>query len=285
VQTVLFCVYKLFFLQSHFNEPRKKESEKSNLNKLEKSSFVPLNLSRKEPFVRIMKKAEAALEYFNDEEQALAEYRKEQFIEVISDVGFECDFCGKCCTQKFNSHVYLLSEDVKRVSAENPNSVRPSPYFDFCDQNGCFYVSGYSLKTKDDEDGSCLFLENKRCLIYENRPLICRIYPYMIHREEGSDGTYDWREISGLNEHGLYGAEIEKPIAEEIYEDVRKYEQGYISQEKAFLKAVSDEFKKNNLKHIPKIYDKRIRDFEKGEEVTVFVYFDGVFQKHVTRKN
>jgi len=232
-----------------------------------------------------MKKADAAIEYFNDEEEALTKYRKERFIEVIQDVGFECDFCGKCCTQRFNDHVYLLSEDAARVSAENPEAIKPSPYYDFCDQNGCFYVSGYSMKTKADENGSCFFLENNRCRIYEKRPLICRIYPYMIHREEGEDGTYDWREISGLNEHGLYSAEIETGDAESIYEDVKKYEQGYIAQEKTFLKAISDYFEKNNLKHIPKIYDKRIRDFEKGEDVTVFVYFNGEFKKHVTRKD
>ena len=232
-----------------------------------------------------MKKAEAAIEYFNDEAEALLKYPREHFIEVIQDVGFECDFCGKCCTRQFNDHVYLLSEDVAKVFAENPDSVQPSPYFDFCDQNGCFYVSGYSLKTQNDDEGSCFFLENKRCRIYEKRPLICRIYPYMIHREETDDGKYDWREISGLNEHGLYGAEIKADMADEIYRDVKKYEQGYISQEKEFLKAISNHFEKNNLKHIPKIYDKRVRDFEKGEEVTVFVYLNGEFKKHLTQKN
>jgi len=37
--------------------------------------------------------------------------------------------------------------------------------------------------------------------------------------------------------------------------------------------------------HVPKIYDKRVRDFEKGEEVTVFVYLNGEFKKHQTQKN
>lgn len=232
-----------------------------------------------------MKKAESDLEYFKEEEKALETYPKSRFIETIRDVGFECDLCGKCCTRAFNGHVYLLEEDASRVMDIDADAVQPSPLFDFCDQDGQFYVSGYSLKIKGDEDGSCCFLENRRCRIYEKRPLICRIYPYMIHQEADEDGRVDWREISGLNEHGLYGADILEEEADSIYEDVRKYEAGYIRQEKEFLKAVSELFEKNKLKYIPKVYDKRMRDFEKGEEVTVFVYFDGAFREHRMRKN
>ncbi|MDR0767333.1 MAG: YkgJ family cysteine cluster protein [Methanosarcinales archaeon] len=234
-----------------------------------------------------MKKAESDLEYFEDEKEALAGYSKSHFLEVVQDVGFECDFCGKCCTRAFNDHVYLLKEDISRIfetDADAADAFIPSPYFDFCDQSGRFYVSGYSLKTQGDEVGSCIFLENDRCRIYDNRPLICRVYPYMIHRETDDSGLYDWREISGLNEHGLYGAEISEKEAADIFEMTKKYESGYISQEIEFLRAVSNHFAKNKLKHIPKIYDNRIRDFEKGEVVTVFVYYDGAFHEHEVQK-
>lgn len=231
-----------------------------------------------------MKKADSDLTYFKEEADALKTYPKSRFLEVIQDVGFECDFCGKCCTRAFNDHVYLLHEDADRMLAIDSDAVIPSPYFDFCDQSGNFYVSGYSLKTQNDNVGSCVFLENNRCRIYDKRPLICRVYPYMIHRETDDSGLYDWREISGLNEHGLYGAEINENEAADIFDITKKYESGYISQEIEFLRTVSNHFDKNNLKHIPKIYDKRIRDFEKGEEVTVFVYFNGAFHEHKMRK-
>ena len=231
-----------------------------------------------------MKKAESDLIYFLDEEKALETYSKTHFLDVIQDVGFECDFCGKCCTHAFNDHVYLLAEDASRILTLNPDAVKPSPYFDFCDQFGRFYVSGYSLKTQNDEVGSCFFLENNRCRIYDNRPLICRVYPYMIHREADDSGNYDWREISGLNEHGMYGAEICSEEAESVYDVTIKYESGYISQEKEFLEAVSKHFDSNQLKHIPKNYDKQLRAFEKGEEVSVFVYFKGAFREHKIKK-
>jgi len=228
----------------------------------------------------MMKKAESNLKYFEDEKEALADYSKSRFLEVVQDVSFECDFCGKCCTRAFNDHVYLLKEDAARIFEIDPDAVIPSLPFDFCDQDGRFYVSGYSLKTAGDEAGSCIFLENGRCQIYERRPLICRVYPYMIHRETDDSGLYDWREISGLNEHGLYGAEINEKEAADIFEITKKYESEYISQEIEFLRAVSNHFEKNGLRHIPKIYDTRIREFEKGEAVTVFVYYNGVFHEH-----
>ena len=231
-----------------------------------------------------MKKAESDLAYFSDEEKALTTYSKEHFLDVVSDVGFECDFCGKCCTHSFNDHVYLLADDASRILSIDADAVKPSPYFDFCDQHGRFYVSGYSLKTQNDEVGSCFFLDNNRCRIYDRRPLICRVYPYMIHRESDDSGVFDWREVSGLNEHGLYGAEISKNEAEEIFKITKKYEAGYISQEKEFLSAVSKHFDTNQFKHVPKIYDKQLRAFEKGDEVTVFVYFNGAFHEHKVRK-
>ncbi len=237
-----------------------------------------------EAFFPLMKKADSDLTYFTGEEKALAEYSQSHFLEIIQDVGFECDLCGKCCTRVFNDHVYLLQEDASRIFEIDPDAVIPSPYFDFCDQDGNFYVSGYSLKSQNDDAGSCIFLENNRCRIYDRRPLICRVYPYMIHRETDDSGVYDWREISGLNEHGLYGAEIGDNEAAEIFEITKKYESGYISQEIEFLRAVSQYFEKNKLKHIPKIYDKRIRDFEKGAEVTVFVYYNGAFHERKTKK-
>jgi len=233
----------------------------------------------------MMKKANSKSAFYSSEEKALAAYPKELFIEIIKEVGFECDLCGKCCTRAFNGHIYLLEDDADRIIEIDPEAVIPFPYFDFCDQDGRFYVSGYSLKTKEDENGSCCFLENGRCQIYEKRPHICRIYPYMVHREIDERGSYDWREISGLNEHGLYGAEIAAEEAGEIFKDVKKYEAGCIFQEKEFLKAVSAHFEKNKLKHIPKIHDKRVRDFTNGEEITAFVYHGGAFQEHKTKKS
>ena len=126
----------------------------------------------------------------------------------------------------------------------DPDAVIPAPYSEFCDQKGRFYVSGYALKTKP--DGSCIFLENKRCKIYEKRPSICRVYPHMLHREADESGKVDWRQISGLNEHGSYHSELEDSECKAIAQETRAYEEAYLKQMIDFLEAVQAHFRKTD---------------------------------------
>lgn len=159
-----------------------------------------------------------------------------EFASIIKELGFRCELCARCCTKEFNDHVFLLDADLAIIRQINPNVIAPAPYYEFCDQKGRFYVSGYALKTKP--DGSCIFLDNKRCKIYESRPSICRVYPYMLHREADESGKVDWRQISGLNEHGSYHSELEDSECEAIARETRAYEEAYLRQMIGFFEAV-----------------------------------------------
>ncbi len=64
--------------------------------------------------------------------------------------------------------------------------------------------------------GSCWFLENGKCRIYEHRFTICRIYPYMLHREADEKGSVDWRQFCGLDQHGEYNAIIPDDVRASI---------------------------------------------------------------------
>lgn len=225
----------------------------------------------------------------NNIETRLAEAREElagvksfsdpEFVGIIQDLGFRCELCARCCTKEFNDHVFLLDADLAVIRQMDPDSIIPAPYYEFCDQKGRFYVSGYALKTKP--DGSCIFLENKRCKIYDSRPSICRVYPYMLHREADDSGKVDWRQISGLNEHGSYDSELEASECEEIARETRAYEEAYLTQMIGFFEAVEIHFRKNGLKHVQSIYDRRMREFLKGKcEIEIFVYHNGGFEKH-----
>lgn len=224
----------------------------------------------------------------NNIETRLTEARKElagvegfpdpEFVGIIKELGFRCELCARCCTKEFNDHVFLLDADLAVIRQINPDSVTPAPYPEFCDQKGRFYVSGYALKTKP--DGSCIFLENKRCKIYDRRPSICRVYPYMLHREADDSGRVGWRQISGLNEHGSYYSGLDDSECEEIARVTRAYEEAYLRQMIGFFEAVKIHFQKNGLKHVQSVYDRRIREFLKGKcELEVFVYYNGEFEK------
>lgn len=219
------------------------------------------------------------IEALTQEQHALFEYPPDRLAGIVRDVGFRCTNCARCCTRAFNGHVFLLDHDVAAVKEIDPGALEPAPDPEFCDQNGIFYVSGYALRVKDDPDGSCIFLENGRCRIYDRRFAICRIYPYMLHREEGEDGVVDWRQISGLERHGEYDAGISEEESREIARETITYEHAFLSHQIAFLECVNDYFTRHRLRHVQKIYDDRMRQFKKGATITVMVYSDGRLER------
>jgi Fe-S-cluster containining protein len=225
---------------------------------------------------------EARLAGAREELTGLNNFSDTEFIGIIKELGFKCELCARCCTKEFNDHVFLLDSDLDIIRKIDHEAFTPAPYYEFCDQKGRFYVSGYALKTKS--DGSCIFLDNKRCKIYENRPSICRVYPHMLHREANDSGKVDWRQISGLNEHGSYHSEIQDSECEAIAHDTRAYEEAYLNQIIGFLEAVKAHFKKNGLKHVQSTYDRKTREFLKGKcELEVFVYSQKGFERCILK--
>jgi hypothetical protein len=217
--------------------------------------------------------------------QALCGYPEDRFADIIQDVGFSCDLCARCCTRVFNGSVQLLEDDAERLLKYDPAALEPALPFDFCDQQGTFYVSGYTIRAHRDRAGSCLFLEDGRCRIYEERPLICRIYPYMLHREPDERGTTDWRQISGLNEHGCYHAAISRDEAIRIARETLAFEKAVLCHELAFLEFTGEYFSRNRYRHVRKIFDDRMREYDRGAVVRVMVYFRGGFESSVLCRN
>lgn len=218
------------------------------------------------------------------ERNSLFAYPQDKLAGIIREIGFKCTCCARCCTREFNGHVFLPGHDVATVMAIDPGAIEPAPYPEFCDQYGVFYVSGYALRTRGDAPGSCWFLENGRCRIYANRFSICRIYPHMLHREPDETGKIDWRQISGLNEHGEYHHDV--PIEEcmAVAARVKEYENAILTQEISFLEYVHDYFLTHKLRHVQKVYDDRMRGFRKGETIRVMVFHDGELKEHFVKK-
>lgn len=213
------------------------------------------------------------LDALRQELAALEEYPKETLAGIVRDVGFACDCCTKCCTREFNDHVFLLDTDTAVVRSIEPAALVPAPCFELCDQHGRFYVSGYALRTTP--GGACLFLQDGRCRIYASRPSICRIYPYMLHREPDERGAVDWRQVSGLDRHGTYHNAISVEESLAIAGEVKDYETAFLQQTVRFYEIMRDHFAGQGLRYVRKVYDDRMRAFRKGEEIAVFVLYDG----------
>ncbi|MCL7414647.1 MAG: YkgJ family cysteine cluster protein [ANME-2 cluster archaeon] len=219
------------------------------------------------------------IEQKQQELQALIQYPEEKLASIIKDVGFTCDLCGRCCTEEFNDHVFLLDADTAVIKQIDALALTPAPYFDFCDQHGRFYVSGYALKSRP--DGSCYFLDGGRCTIYSRRLSICRVYPYMLHREADESGNVDWRQVSGLDQHGCYNTMIEDTEARQIANETKEYEVAFLEQEIRFLETINTHFSQNGLRHIQRVYDRQMRHLQKGGSIEVWVYYNGSFEKNL----
>jgi len=80
-------------------------------------------------------------------------------------------YCGKCC---YNTEMVLTKEDIKRIAELG----YPKEYF--VDLTGSF------PKLRN-VNGHCVFLDEKtgKCLVYDRRPLGCRLYPLVYDANEG----------------------------------------------------------------------------------------------------
>lgn len=101
----------------------------------------------------------------------------------------------------------------------------------------------------------------------------------MLHREEDDEGNLDWRQIGGLEQHGLYHGEIGVEEARNIAEAVKRYEIAFLKQKLAFLKKIVEHFKKHGLRHSQQIYDRKMRELKSGAELEVYVFQWGGFVK------
>jgi Fe-S-cluster containining protein len=85
---------------------------------------------------------------------------------------FQCTGCGKCCTGS-PGYVWVTKEEMLSIA-------------EFLDISIDLFVrkyvrqkdNRYSLIEKRHENFDCIFLKEKKCLIYEVRPLQCRTFPW-----------------------------------------------------------------------------------------------------------
>jgi len=145
-----------------------------------------------------------------------------------SPVSFRCLFCVDCCRGR---HVYLTVDDVERISRLGHD---PSEFVTLSIEDAAVYPT-LSIR---EWDLGCAFHdpETGRCRIHEAKPLICRIYPFMVSRKplgvEGEEpfhykGRTFWLYYDG-NCPGINAEEPETAItSEEIAELGLEFEEEF----------------------------------------------------------
>ena len=99
---------------------------------------------------------------------------QDDIIDYKQGIRFECQGSGKCCVSR-NSYgfVYLSNIDLKRLS--NFFKITLSKFKD----KYCQITDGFiHLTEKSELDGNCVFLRDKKCSVYTNRPSQCRSWPF-----------------------------------------------------------------------------------------------------------
>jgi hypothetical protein len=86
---------------------------------------------------------------------------------------FQCQGSGKCCTSHGEyGFVFLTTEDRQRMADHLGLSLTAFTR-KYCDRsNGVYHLK------EDGKNPDCMFLKDKRCSVYEARPIQCRTWPF-----------------------------------------------------------------------------------------------------------
>lgn len=106
---------------------------------------------------------------------------------------FGCTGCGGCCTGE-PGYVFLSEDDLDRLSAH----FQLTPQ-DFAKKYTRLVDGQYALLERP-VSYDCVFLNDKRCTVYEARPVQCRTFPWWIQNlREPSDWEAAAKRCEGIN--------------------------------------------------------------------------------------
>jgi Fe-S-cluster containining protein len=141
--------------------------------------------------------------------------------EQIKALGFQCLRCGECCVGKENS-VVVFPFEIRAIQERTGlfwHEIACPPLEGEWDDQGRFHTLEWRLKK---EGGSCKFYRDGECKIYEERPLLCKTYPFFLEngvvgsseciglgRQTGSDTSQELAAL--LKERRI--VELEEAIA------------------------------------------------------------------------
>jgi len=97
-------------------------------------------------------------------------------LELSSPFSFKCQACGACC---HNKAIAVGPHEVERLAA---NRGLPAGEFRrlFTEEDGATLLNR--------PDGSCVFLTEGRCAVHPDRPLVCRMFPIgLLRNDRGSE--------------------------------------------------------------------------------------------------
>lgn len=111
---------------------------------------------------------------------------------------FQCTECGKCCTGA-PGNVWVSEQEIEAI-AKNLNISIEKFKKKYLRQR----YNRYALIEKKNEknDYDCIFLKDKKCTIYQARPVQCRTFPWW---RQNLNSEESWKsaakDCEGINEN------------------------------------------------------------------------------------
>lgn len=110
-------------------------------------------------------------------------------------LNFKCTECGKCCTGS-PGYVWVSEDEMMAMAAALNVSLDlfKRKYIRQSDNR-------YALIEKKSQHFDCIFLKDRKCLVYQARPIQCRTFPWW---KENLGSEESWKKASesceGINE-------------------------------------------------------------------------------------
>ena len=102
----------------------------------------------------------------------------------------------------------------------------------------------------------------------------------MLRRNIGTYDVLSWRVLSQHHDHGEYHLDVPDIELNSLVREVKEYENGFLTQQIAFLETIDEHFSENYLWHSRKLYKDQMRGFYCGKPITVMAYHAGQLKEH-----
>ncbi len=159
----------------------------------------------------------------------------DELADAIESIGFECTRCGACCTRDGDDDhtATVFPDEVRRLEdatgREWRDVARPMPYgLTETDEGLSGETFEWALQT--DACGDCVFYEEDdagrgACVAHDDRPLICRTYPFSVALGGTSKPMGEAVDEEGLvraHECEGLGRDISREDAEELAQALKE---------------------------------------------------------------
>lgn len=126
-------------------------------------------------------------------------------------LSFECQQCGNCCSGE-PGYIWVSDEEISAISERLNISAEEF-------KEKFLYKTRGKLSIKERENGDCMLLDenDRKCMVYDIRPVQCRTWPWWDQNIKSPEAwEYSQNDCPGINKGRKHSASF---ITSELEKD------------------------------------------------------------------